>query len=112
MELTRLEKAEPDAKGAVAVEATASAAAVHGLLAEFYETVAAAKGLAPDRPWDDVEAAAQAGMGAEAFCELRRDFVVNRMACWPTRSTARSFPWSCRWWSSRASLSPLTSRWG
>ena len=43
MELTRLEKAEPDAKGAVAVEATASAAAVHELLAEFYETVAAAK---------------------------------------------------------------------
>lgn len=80
MELTRLEKAEPDAKGAVAVEATASAEAVHGLLAEFYETVAAAKGLAPDQPWDDVEAAAQAGMGAEAFCELRRDFVVNRMA--------------------------------
>lgn len=80
MELTRLEKAEPDAKGAVAVEATASAEAVHGLLAEFYETVATAKGLAPDRPWDDVEAAAQAGMGAEAFCELRRDFVVNRMA--------------------------------
>ena len=80
MELTRLEKAEPDAKGAVAVEATASAEAVHGLLAEFYETVAAAKGLAPDQPWDDVEAAAQAGMGAEAFRELRRDFVVNRMA--------------------------------
>lgn len=79
MEFTRLEKAEPDAKGAVAVHAVASAGAVSALLTEFYETIAAAKGLAADAPRDAVEAAAQAGMGAEAFRELRRDFVVNRL---------------------------------
>ena len=80
MEFTRLDKAEPDDKGAVTVHAEAAADVVHGLLAEFYETVARAKGLAPDAPWDAVEEAGQAGMGAEAFRELRRDFVVNRMA--------------------------------
>lgn len=80
MEFTRLDRAEPDDKGAVTVHAEAAAEVVHGLLAEFYETVARAKGLAPDAPWDAVEEAGQAGMGAEAFRELRRDFVVNRMA--------------------------------
>ncbi|MEC4272665.1 trigger factor [Adlercreutzia sp. R25] len=80
MEFIELSAEDPNDKGAIVAHLTASAATVRETLADFYETVAASKGLDPLAPWDEIHEAAQQNMGAEAFGELRRDYVVNRLA--------------------------------
>lgn len=80
MDFVRLEADEPNEKGAVVVHMALSGESVRQVLADFYETVAASKGIDPLQSWEAIQEEAQGSMGSEAFEELRRDYVVNCMA--------------------------------
>lgn len=80
MEFKELTRTENPATGALEISLSVGADVVREQLAEFYEVVAPHHGLGLDVPWDEVDAVAGEKTGQESYREVRRDFVVNRVA--------------------------------
>ncbi|MBX9035419.1 trigger factor [Gordonibacter massiliensis (ex Traore et al. 2017)] len=79
MDFKKLERTDVPATGAIGVSVVVCGATVRRELDVFYEVVNAYYGLPEDAPWEDADAAAAKATSVDAYREMRRDFVVNRV---------------------------------
>ena len=80
MECEVLERADDESTGAIGLSVAVGAQTVHEQLAEFYEVVARHHGLEPGAPWEEVDERAQKTLPPDRYREIRRDFVIDRVA--------------------------------